>query len=530
MQRPDVTDAPSPASHLRSLLTGLLLAGPLACHPAPPGAAATESGTTAGSDASAAETASAGPTSTTEIDAPTTTGATTSASASTGDDTGDLGARFVQIDPRDPRRLTWRGRPFFPVGYYAGAALNMTGPDFAGDYRGFQTALLDALAAGGVNYTRAWINWGNLGDDSAPLADQWDHHILHPYLRTGPGEAIDGEPRLDLDQFDPAYFTWLGEALDLAAARGIVVQVILLDCWHAGFGLQYGFGARDYFAAANNVNGLDFTSEDEWLDLAGPVFARHLAFVERAVEAAGDRDNVVWETCNEKRAGSHATPADTRMDAWHAALAAAIGAREAALGLPERRLVIPVDLPEHRTVAGHQTPDPQGGESIPDMRARLAGEQFEWATPLISDNDCCPGEPDAELVRAKAWAALSAGAHVDVFNNEMFKAAVLAAPHTAAGIRHVGSLGRFLADLEVDLAGMRPLPPPALGDAWVYGRAGEEYVLYLPQGGPVELPELGPVQARWWDPRNDLALDAGAGPLFTPPGPGDWALHLRSAP
>lgn len=422
----------------------------------------------------------------------------------------------------------WRGRPFFPAGYYAGAALNMTGPDFGGDFAGFQAALFDALAAGGVNYTRAWINWGNTGDDTAPLEERWDHHILHPYLRTGPGEAVDGEPRFDLDQFNPAYFAWLGEAVDLAAERDIVVQLILLDCWHAGFGLQYGFGPRDYFAAANNVNGVDFADEDAWLDLNGPVFARNLAFVARAVETIGARDNVVWETCNEKRAGSHATPADTRQDAWHAAVAAAIGASEAKLGLPARRLVVPVDLPEHRTVAGHRTPDPNGGESVADMRARLAGEQFAWAVPLISDNDCCAGQPDAELVRAKAWAALSAGAHVDVFNNEMFKAAVLAAPNTTAGVGHVGRVRRFIDELDVDLAGMRPLDPPANGEAWIYGRPGEEYVIYLPGGGPVELPELGPVKAQWWDPRVGGALDAGQGPLFTPPGAGDWALHLRA--
>ena len=433
---------------------------------------------------------------------------------------------FVQIDPVDPRRLTWRGQPFYAAGYYPGAAFNMTGPDFGGDYLGFHTAVMDALAAGGVNYFRVWINWGNVGNASAPIEDQWDRHILHPYQRTGPGEAVDGAPKFDLDAWNPDYFTWLAAAVDLAGDRDLVVQVILLDCWHAGFGLQYGFGELDYFAAGNNINGLAFADEAAWLDTAGPVFARHRAFVERVVDTLGERDNLVWETCNEKRAGSHATPDDTRMDAWHAAIADVVRAREAALGLAAHRLIMPVDLPEHRTVAGHETPK-DGGESIADMRARLADEQFAWGLPLISDNDCCPGEPDADAVRVKAWAALTAGAHVDVFNNEMFKSAVLGNANTAAGIRSVGLVAAFVRTLAVELAGMTPNDGLVSGDAWTYARPGEEYVVYLPNGGQVEIPGLPPASARWWDPREGGAQDAGSGPIFVAPGPGDWALHVR---
>ena len=96
------------------------------------------------------------------------------------------------------------------------------------------------------------------------------------------------------------------------------------------------------------------------------------------------------------------------MDAWHAAIADIVRARETALGLATHRLIVPVDLPEHRTVAGHQTPS-DGGESIADMRARLAGEQFAWGLPLISDNDCCPGE-GAPAVRGKRGYTQRAGA------------------------------------------------------------------------------------------------------------------------
>ena len=494
---------------------------------------ASSSTTTSATDEPPASTSVAEPDPTTAEPASTTapTGSTTAdpgtTSTTTTDPTGDPPApAFVQIDAADPHRLTWRGQPFYPAGYYAGAAFNMTGPDFAGDHAAFHTAVMDTLVAGGANYFRVWINWGALTNDTVPVEDQWDLHILHPYLRTGPGEAVDGQPRFDLDAWNPDYFTWLAQAVDFAADRDLVVQLILLDCWHAGFGLQYGYGARDYFAAANNINNVDFTDESAWLDLAGPVFARHRQFIERVVDTLGARDNLVWETCNEKRAGPHATFAETADDPWHRAIADTIRAREASLGLPTHRLVVPVDLPEHRTVAGHTTPS-DDGESPADMRARLISEQFAWNTPLISDNDCCPGQPDPDAVRVKAWAALTAGAHVDIFNNEMFKSAVLTAPQTAQGIHHVGLVHAFLRDLSVDLVGMTPNDSLVQGDAWTYARPNDEYVLYLPNGGMIDIPGLPAATALWWDPRNGGAQDAGPGPQFTAPSPGDWALHIR---
>ncbi len=493
---------------------------------------ASSSTTTSGTDDPPASTSVPEPDPTTDpastsAPAPTTSTTAPDTTSTTTDPTGDPPTPgFVQIDETDPHRLTWRGQPFYPAGYYAGAAFNMTGPDFAGDHAAFHTAVMDTLVAGGVNYFRVWINWGNLGNDTVPLEDQWDHHILHPYQRTGPGEAVDGQPKFDLDAWNPDYFTWLAQAVDLAADRDLVVQLILLDCWHAGFGLQYGYGARDYYAAANNINNVDFADEAAWLDLTGPVFARHQAFVERVVDTLGERDNIVWETCNEKRDGSHATFTDTVNDPWHLAIAAAVRDRESSLGLTTHRLIVPVDLPEHRTVAGHTTPS-DGGESPAEMRARIISEQFAWNTPLISDNDCCPGQPDPDAIRVKAWAALTAGAHVDIFNNEMFKNAVLTAPQTALGTQYVGLVHTFLRELSVDLRGMTPDDALVVGDAWTYARPNDEYIIYLPNGGQIEVPGLAPATAIWWDPRSGGAQNAGPGPQFTAPSPGDWALHIR---
>jgi len=401
----------------------------------------------------------------------------------------------------------------------------MTGPGFAGDFKAFNHTLIDRLAENRIDLFRVWFNWGNLGK-----GDTWDAHMVHPYLRTGPGMANDGGLRLDLDQFNPAYFEVVDDAVSYAKSKGIVVQVMALDCWHAGFGLDHGFGALDYFNANNNINGVGFNSQDEWFDVNGAPFARSRAFVERLTDEIGHYPNLIWETCNEKKPGDHSTPTATSMDPFHAAIAEAFHAREQANEYP-RHLVMPIDLPEHRTVAGHRTPTQNGQnqESIQAMHDRFAGEQWNWAVPLISDNDCCAGEPDAGFIRRKAWAALTAGAHVDVFNNELFRPEILGNANTSDGMRFVGYTTQFVRELEVNLRGMQPADSQIQGDAWAFGRPGEAYVIYFKSPGTVTLLDLPPAAtATWFNPRSAEFSAATGGPDYSSPGEGDWVLYVKA--
>ena len=491
--------------------------------------------TTATSEPTSATDVATDPTGATET---TETGPTTDPSGTDPtDETETTGDPIDPIDfpprihPDDPHRLLRGDTPWYPAAYYPGAAVNMTGADYQGDVVAYGLDWFEQVEASGIDLFRIWFNWGNVGDQSPDLQDNWDSFIVHPYLRPGPGMAADGGPRFDLDQWNPEYFDLLVKWIDYARSRGVVIQVMLLDCWHVGFGLNWGFGELDYLRGPNNVNGVDWVDEGQWLDINGPAFARNVAFVEEVVATIGDRPNIIWETCNEKRQGDHSTPAASAADVFHKTVAAAIHAQEDALGYP-RHLVMPVDLPEHRTVAGHTTPtqNGQGQESIPDMHARLAGEQFAWGVPLISDNDCCAGEPDADFIRRKTWAALAAGAHVDVFNGEAYKQGVLANQNTADGMRFVGNTRRFFEMTGADLIGMVPSDGLVDGPAWVYARPGDEYLIYVHQNAPVTVSQLpASYSATWFDPRQATVEDAGPGPTFTPPPDGqDWVLHVRA--
>ncbi len=50
-----------------------------------------------------------------------------------------------------------------------------------------------------------------------------------PYLRTGPGIALDGLPKFDLAKFNPAYFERMRSRLSEARERGIYAAVQLFQ-------------------------------------------------------------------------------------------------------------------------------------------------------------------------------------------------------------------------------------------------------------------------------------------------------------
>ena len=190
-------------------------------------------------------------------------------------------------DPRisaiDPHRFSRGGQTFYAAGYYPGAALNMTGQDYAGDSLAYNLDFIDALDQHGLNYFRIWANWGAVSRHVGGQEDNWDDFVRPPWSRTGPGNASDGRPKLDLNSLDPSYFELLRETVEYAADRGIVTQLILEDCWHTGYGLNFGFADYDFFAGQNNINGIDLEGLRAWSDPQGPAFPYHEAYVREVV-------------------------------------------------------------------------------------------------------------------------------------------------------------------------------------------------------------------------------------------------------
>jgi hypothetical protein len=403
-----------------------------------------------------------------------------------------------RIHPSDPHRLAIRGATMTIAGYYPSLGAFTTDTD---DYTLYQR-MIDTLAARGINYIRAAFTMGQPHGKS-----------INPYLRTGPGNAIDGRPRFDLTQFNQDYFDYWRRIVEYARDRGVVVQLAMLDGWHSSADVvgDYGPGnvwglVFDYYRGSNNVNGVDVESTGDVTNLDNSVFVWQQALLRKIVDTLGDLPNIVWEIANE----SGNTP-------WELRHADDVTEYERSRQFPTH-LVIPRDLPGHQYV-------PAQCDNDPDAAHRDLAAAFSRNAVLISDNDCTDSAtPD--IRRAKAWAALTAGAQIDFFHFELFQDEVLASDDARAGMTYVGMQRQLVDQFGFDLAGMTPLD----GDVtygWALGRSGSEYVIYLPRGGTTSVPAIpSPGHAVWFCPRDGSWFYAGPGPKFTTPDESDWVLYL----
>ena len=204
----------------------------------------------------------------------------------------------LRVCRRNPRYFeTADGRPLLLAGSHSWNTVQ----DFSDPPEPFGFArFLDLLSEGGHGVTRLWRREGSRTGRG---------HAVHPqpWLRTGPGAALDGLPRYDLTRFDLAFFDRLRARVRAAAARGIVPVVMLFE----GFGME----EHDYgdpwpwhpMNAANNVNGLDGDPDRQGhgrmltsLRLPGALAVQE-TFVRRCVAALSDCDTLLWEVANEIR-------------------------------------------------------------------------------------------------------------------------------------------------------------------------------------------------------------------------------------
>jgi hypothetical protein len=171
---------------------------------------------------------------------------------------------------------------------------------------------LDFLQGHHHNFIRLWrweVTRWDAGATSqyTPKTDKYTV-APHPWKRSGPGSALDGQPKFDLHQFDPAYFDRLRQRVRAAQDRGIYVGIMLFEGW----GLQHLPEAwRSHpFHPSNNVHGLDGDAGGDGRGLLThtlklPAVTRlQESYVRHLIDAVNDLDNVLYEIINESGAYS----------------------------------------------------------------------------------------------------------------------------------------------------------------------------------------------------------------------------------
>jgi uncharacterized protein DUF6298/collagenase-like protein with putative collagen-binding domain len=232
---------------------------------------------------------------------------------------------------------------------------------------------LDFLVRENHNLIRLWAweqtRW-------APWVATADYfYAPAPYLRRGPGNALDGKPKFDLDRFDPDYFGRLRSRVEQADARGIYAVVMLFNGWSINPRVELGNAWLGHpFNAANNINQVDGdpSGRNDGFDVhrlsVDRVTAYQDAYVRKVIDTLDDLDNVLYEISNESDDGSWA---------WQLHMVDLIHAYEAT-------------LPKQHPVG--TTPSEK-----PHSNAQMLDSRLEWYAPRpdLPDEDYKTDPPPA---------------------------------------------------------------------------------------------------------------------------------------
>jgi len=178
---------------------------------------------------------------------------------------------------------------------------------------------LDDAAEHKMTLTRTFLLFRELQsarNPSSPCKPESPDYIA-PFVRTGPGKAMDGEPTYDLNAWNPEYFDRLHRFLEAASRRGIVVELTLFSNAYAD-----SIWALNPLRAANNLQKVGHVEWQEYLSLREPELVKRQAeYARKIVQETSQYDNIYYEICNEPGGGmpGHATLPD--VDAWQQKMA-----------------------------------------------------------------------------------------------------------------------------------------------------------------------------------------------------------------
>ncbi len=213
----------------------------------------------------------------------------------------------LRVNPANGRYFTDNsGKAIYLTGSHTWSNLQDNGQNFPPPIFDY-TAYLQFLVDHHHNFFRLWT-WEQSRWTLETLDENYWFNPMGPFLRTGPGTALDGQPKFDLEAFNSAYFTRMRQRILAAGQRGIYVSIMLFDGWsvanYKGYEKNNPWKGHP-LNAANNINGIngDPYQQSNGLntqDLSLPqITAYQEAYVKKVIDTVGDLDNVLYEIDNE---------------------------------------------------------------------------------------------------------------------------------------------------------------------------------------------------------------------------------------
>ena len=461
--------------------------------------------------------------------------------------TGGLAAEPIQIHPDNPKYFLFRGEPLvlLTATEHYGSVVNRPF-----DYRKY----LADTAEKKITLTRTFVLFRELQSARNPYSPMKPESpdFIAPYLRTGPGKALDGEPIYDLDRWNPEFFERLDDFLQAASEHGVVVELTL-------FSNTYGdsIWALNPLRAANNKQQTGDVAWQDYVSLRDQALVeRQLALARKVVRETHQFDNIYYEICNEPGGGweGHATLEE--IDAWQEAIGNAvreeldrvgakhlIAAQEAFTYKPKFEFPYKKSYqwPLIQVVNVHPLPNTTYGGRSYQLGNFMSKElmlselkdfciaTFDESRPTVLDEDNAAtmyrDMTGWTIHRKRAWTALLNGAHYDFIDFSIVVGREAGTAESSANLRTwIRHLSEFIHSF--DFIKARPLPEllqhdmePVVASAMAI--EGEDYICYLADAREVEnsssgKPMAGEVEFELPPGRYQLRLYSPTSGLYSP--------------
>jgi hypothetical protein len=263
----------------------------------------------------------------------------------------------ISIYPENPHYFMYRGEPVLLItsDQHYGAVVNL---DF--DYVTF----LDTLAAYGMNFTRiypgAYIEKDGEYMQDNILGARNGRHIL-PWAKTSvPGaHEVLGGYKLDLDQWNEAYFIRLKDFISKAQERNIIVDIAFFN------GMYIDRWAFQPLYHTNNIQGVGTCVSNMVQTLTdSALVSRHEKYVKKITEEVNEFDNIILDICDEPFQDD--CPPEL-FNPWISKLIDVIRTVESSL--PKKHLIM-------QTVDSHTRGGP--GDFSADPRVDALANEYTW--------------------------------------------------------------------------------------------------------------------------------------------------------
>lgn len=442
----------------------------------------------------------------------------------------------IHIHPQNSKLFEFRGTPrvLLTASEHYGAVMN-------GRFD-FTRYLADA-AEHSMTLTRLFMLFRELQTAINPYSTCKPEtpDYIAPFKRTGPGRALDQEPKYDLDQPNPVFFERLHAFVEGASQAGIVVEVVLFSNTY-----NDAVFALNPLNPANNINGLDEMAWQEYMSQRhAKLWQYQVAHARKIVTELNQYDNVLYEICNEPIDILGGTNPNTdEINDWLKALIQVV--RETEAGLPNQHLIAGqeawalrnmkdfeqvsdrsfTDEFDYDIVNMHPLPNTiYGGRGYElghfmskQLRLRELRDYglatYHETKPLNQDEDNIASQyKDYDgwtIHRKRAWTTLLTGGHYDYIDFSILPYLEAGTPDSRKYLRSwFGYLSQFIHSF--DLANARPLPDlvtaaPAHTLDVAFGVAGQDYAVYL--ADERELPQAALLP-------ESIPTDLGAGEPIT---------------